>query len=777
MSDAAPGAATRAGVGQSSGVISVVEPLGERAFGAVITLGGADADVLVPGAAAGAMLRIERSGSAWTARALGNDPLTLDGRALERARDLHRGDVVGLGEARIAVVALSREALRLEVWHPVGNATIAPADTLLPRPSQSDDLDLIARRVKLAALGARAPLQRRAQPARALLTALGRLRARERAAIAAGLAAIAIAAYAASFDPVALEVRPADAQVRAADTWLSFRHGNRLFLRPGPHILVAARAGYYPARTTVVAHSGSAPTALLLLAPGPGRLRIASAPVAAAVSVDGIAVGSAPGEFEVAAGHHTVMLRAPRFFDQVTAVEIAGAGALQRLTLALRPEFGTLAVVASPVGATISVDGHEQARAPASLELDPGVHRVRIVAAGMKSWTGSVVIAAGATLRVGPITLGEPDGQLALRSAPAGAQVSLARVVRGHTPLVLDVPPGVAQELVVSLPGYRSWTRTLEADAGSRTALEVPLEPILFAVAIVGAPAGAQIWIDGELRGRAPRTLSLIAVEHRIELRKQGYVPFLTLISPTLGPTTRTLSYRLTVSDRSLAFQQSAPLIATRSGYVLTIVPSGTFHWTEGARSEADAPSAGARITLARPFYIGIREVTAAEYERFRPGAPWLRPVSSRDSPRSDAEPATDLSWDDAVEYCNWLSQQDGLPPAYSRRGGTYVLVRPATTGYRLPTEAEWEYAARRLPASGHRRFEDSGGLLEWVNDFYSPDGEDGPETDPLGPAQGVRHVVRAPPEGTANGVAAPARGGGNGASPAIAFRVARYAE
>jgi len=125
-------------------------------------------------------------------------------------------------------------------------------------------------------------------------------------------------------------------------------------------------------------------------------------------------------------------------------------------------------------------------------------------------------------------------------------------------------------------------------------------------------------------------------------------------------------------------------------------------------------------------FYMSKYEVTFDEYDEFCEATAKGKPPDSGFG--RGIRPVIDASWYDAVEYCNWLSEKEGLTPCYSGSGEN-ISCNFNANGYRLPTEAEWEYAARG--GNNHDGYEYSGsntaGDVGW---YYSNSGS---ETHPVG--------------------------------------------
>ncbi|HLN31087.1 MAG TPA: formylglycine-generating enzyme family protein [Gemmataceae bacterium] len=214
----------------------------------------------------------------------------------------------------------------------------------------------------------------------------------------------------------------------------------------------------------------------------------------------------------------------------------------------------------------------------------------------------------------------------------------------------------------------------------------------------------------------------------------------------------------------SSAPADTPPTITTKGGAEMVLIPAGSFEM--GSRHGKEDEAAAHRVNIDA-FLMDKYEVTQADYEKL--GIPCPSHF------KGPTLPAEQVTWVQAASYCNARSRAEDLQPCYNEETGACDFH---ADGYRLPTEAEWEYACRAGTSTDYSFGSDSrnlgayawfadnasktthpagqkkpnpwglfdmyGNVAEWCNDAYDKDYyKNSPAANPQGPADGKEYVLR----------------------------------
>ena len=329
--------------------------------------------------------------------------------------------------------------------------------------------------------------------------------------------------------PVLVTTTPPAASLQIDQIERGLTPSDTLRLASGEIRVQVTHVDHTPLDTTVTVQAGSLQRLHFDLNParvssssGSVRLSVNSAPAGATVILDGNNLGTTPlVDAEVESGTHRIEVVLDGYAPIARGVElVAGTNPVESFTL---EALGVLDIDATPVSATVSLNGRRVGRTPLQVSREPGQYRVTVTADGYAPFNQTITLQSGATLPISAM-LEQQTAQLRVLVMPFGAIELNGTLVRGEeSGWHEEMLPMGTHTLRVTHPGYGVWEKEIDLDQ------DLQEERINFRqekrVNITsGRIRGAEIYIDGESIGvQAPAEVNLRVGLRRIEVRRDGF--------------------------------------------------------------------------------------------------------------------------------------------------------------------------------------------------------------------------------------------------------------
>ena len=480
------------------------------------------------------------------------------------------------------------------------------------------------------------------------------------------------------------------------------------------------------------------------LRPNFGYINVSTSPEQGAkVFVDGIYIGESPIESDkLASGSHTVRVMKDMFKMKEQSF-VVNDGQTTNATLDMSANFVNVTInVDSDSDSDIYVDEEYKAKGRWTGRLSDGSHILEARKPNHRSSTQTVELILGESKS---FTLEAPkpiNGSCEINTSPMSAEIYIDGKHYGQTPNFINEILIGSHTLKLEKSGCATLTKTITIKENETLSINEKLQTGK-EITISTDQSGDKIYVDDNYIGTSPITSNLSYGSHNIKAERNGKE-----VSKTI-----TVSQSGGENNVKLAFSSNETITVNGVSFTMIKVEGGTFQM--GATSEQgdnayDDEYPVHSVTLS-DYYIGETEVTQEL---------WQAVMGSKPSKfKGSQRPVERVSWKDCQEFITRLNQLTGK-------------------NFRLPTEAEWEYAARGgnnsqgykysgsntignvawYDDNSNSRTHDvktktpnelgiydmSGNVREWCQDWYNSNYySNSPQTNPTGPSTGSHRVYR----------------------------------
>ena len=509
-------------------------------------------------------------------------------------------------------------------------------------------------------------------------------------------------------------------------------------LKSGKHTVSVSKQMFGTYETTVTVTDNQTSEVNASLSARFGNLTVNSQPESGAeVSIDGQPSGkTTPCTIEkLASGEHTLTLRQQWYETKKVKITVAD-GETKTETVTLSPTFAEIQISTEP-NADIYID---------NIKVDNGNYSGRVVA-GLHTFEArkdkhhndskklELISGTNKEISLHPKPM---YGTLKIVSTPFNADYKLETFGVLETPKVFEgtTPNTIRQLLVgeytvaISKTGYASETRTVNIKENETEEINVELSSGK-QITINSTPQGAKLYIDNNYKGTTPYSTELSFRKYNVKFTKDEYKD----LAQSIEIEKHTNNLNLTLKS----------IIKEIPGMVF--VKGGTFEMGSNYGSSNEKPI---HTVTVDDFYIGKYEVTQKQWKEIMGSNPSYF--------KGDNLPVESVSWNDVQQFIKKLNKKTGQ-------------------NYRLPTEAEWEYAARGGVETIHESsqtkyagsnnigdvasnsgskthtvgtkqanelgiYDMSGNVWEWCSDWYGSYSS-GSQNNPQGATSGSRRVNR----------------------------------